>query len=403
MNQITEESLVDLVFQMKWKSTDAYHHEMYLAGNVNVWRDYLPSDVKTMLLGKETGDQIQLEANPGSLLDNFDGSRMMRVDKRKFNPKEVFPEQKTHPRPGRFYPQGVLRGIPGIFRANVQPFRCVGVQNGTLAVDLNHPLAGKKATLTATVGKVDSKKTERGGASIDWVAQLANGPGMQARWNSIPTDYFSDDPYTRSDETSDRLFYQQPRFVDHLDQTAISIVADVYGRLLKNEMEVLDLMSSWHSHLPEGLQLGRVTGLGLSQEELDRNRALDQRVVHDLNENPQLPFTNEQFDAVVCTVSIEYLIRPQAVFKEILRVLRPGGSCIITFSNRWFPPKAIRIWQQMHDFERMGLVLEYFLDTKGFSDIQTYSARGLPRPVDDKYYSQQPFADPVYAVWGRKT
>ncbi len=296
----------------------------------------------------------------------------------------------------------MLRGIPGVFRANVQPFRCVGVQNGSMAIDLNHPLAGKKATLSATVGKVDSKQIERGGTSIDWIDQLANGPGMQARWNATPTNFLVDNPYARSDETSDRLFYEKPRFVDHLDQTAIGIISDLYGRLLKNEMKVLDLMSSWHSHLPESLQLKRVTGLGLNVKELERNNRLDQREVHDLNEDPHLPFKDSDFDAVVCTASIEYLTDPQTVFQEIKRVLRPGGLFIVTFSNRWFPPKAIQIWQQMHEFERMGLVLDYFLNTDGFADLKTYSVRGLPRPADDKYYGQQPFADPVYAVWGRK-
>lgn len=402
MNKITEDSIVDLVFQLKWKSSDASHSEMHLASNVNVWRDYLPSVLQQGLLGKKTSDQIQLDVEPGSLITDFDQTRVMQLKKNQFDLERFKPKQRTPPRSGRFYPQGILRGIPGIFSANIQPFRCVGVQNGSINVDLNHPLAGKKASLTATVGKVDSKKSERGGASIDWFAQLTDGPGMQARWQDTQTDYSSDNPFSRSDETPDHLFYQQPRFVDHLDQTAIGLVSDLYGRLLKNEMEVLDLMSSWHSHLPEHLNLGRVTGLGLNQKELDRNDRLDRRVVHDLNEQPNLPFKDSDFDAVICTASIEYLTDPQAIFQEIRRVLRPGGVSIVTFSNRWFPPKAIQIWQQMHEFERMGLVLDYFLNTDGFANLKTYSVRGLPRPADDKYYAQQPFADPVYAVWGYK-
>ena len=86
----------------------------------------------------------------------------------------------------------------------------------------------------------------------------------------------------------------------------------------------------------------------------------------------------------------------------MLVVLRPEGHFVITFSNRWFPPKAIQIWQELHEFERMGLVLDYFINTDGFSELKTYSIRGVPRPADDKYYHQMPFADPVYAVWGRK-
>jgi len=91
-----------------------------------------------------------------------------------------------------------------------------------------------------------------------------------------------------------------------------------------------------------------------------------------------------------------------AVFAEISRVLRPGGYFIVTFSNRWFPTKAIKIWQELHEFERMGMVLEYFLRSDGFKDLQTYSIRGLPRPYDDIYYPDQWYSDPIYAVWGQK-
>ena len=90
------------------------------------------------------------------------------------------------------------------------------------------------------------------------------------------------------------------------------------------------------------------------------------------------------------------------VFEEIARVLRPEGVCIMTFSNRWFPHKAIRIWKELHEFERMGLVIEYFLRSRKFNNIGTYSMRGLLRPEDDQYFPQLMTADPVYAVWGKK-
>jgi SAM-dependent methyltransferase len=145
-----------------------------------------------------------------------------------------------------------------------------------------------------------------------------------------------------------------------------------------------------------------VVGLGLNARELKKNSRLTESVVQDLNENSRLPFESNSFDAVVCTVSVEYLTDPLAVFKEVSRVLRPEGYFIVTFSNRWFPTKAIKIWHELHDFERMGLVLEYFLRAGGFNGLQTYSIRGLPRPHDDKYFPDLFFSDPVYAVWGRK-
>lgn len=118
-------------------------------------------------------------------------------------------------------------------------------------------------------------------------------------------------------------------------------------------MRVLDLMSSWVSHLPE-YDLD-ATGLGLNAEEMGQNPRLATHVVHDLNGNPELPFADGEFDAVVCTASVEYLIQPHDVFRSVRRVLKPGAPFVVTFSDRWFSPKAIQVWPLLHAFERMGL------------------------------------------------
>ena len=231
---------------------------------------------------------------------------------------------------------------------------------------------------------------------------LTSGPGMQARWQLQQTDYFSDGALGRDDNQPDAEFYRKPRFVHHIDDTAREMVRNTYGRFLTDGMQVLDLMSSWQSHIPANLHLDRLVGLGLNEDELKRNPQLSDFLVHDLNAGSRLPFESNTFNAVLNTASLEYLTNPLSVFKEVSRILRPGGHFIVTFSNRWFPTKAIKIWKELHDFERMGLVLEYFLRAGGFKDLQTYSIRGLPRPHDDKYFPEMLFSDPVYAVWGRK-
>ena len=137
--------------------------------------------------------------------------------------------------------------------------------------------------------------------------------------------------------------------------------------------------------------------------ELKKNPRLTEYVIRDLNEEPNLPFEANTFDAVVNTVSVEYLTDPVAIFREVQRILKRDGYFIITFSNRWFPTKAIKVWSELHEFERMGLVLEFFQRSGGFKDLQTYSIRGLPRPHDDRYFPDLLFSDPVYAVWGRKS
>ena len=231
---------------------------------------------------------------------------------------------------------------------------------------------------------------------------LTDGPGLQSRWQGRPTDFFSPDAFERPDDRPDAGFYAQPRLVSHIDRQARETISRLYGRLLRPGMRVLDLMGSWQSHLPATVDPLEVVGLGLNEAELRQNPQLAGYLVHDLNLEPIVPWSGEFFDAVICTVSVEYLTRPLAVFAASQRLLKPNGLFILTFSNRWFPPKVVKVWTELLDFERLGLVLEYFHRTGGFKDLETYSARGWPRPQDDTYFPQVRFSDPVFAVWGRR-
>jgi SAM-dependent methyltransferase len=249
---------------------------------------------------------------------------------------------------------------------------------------------------------VRDKFEEHGGTLNDWFETITTGPGMQARYNGEPTDFFAPHAFQREDAADDRLFYSRPRFVQHIDTRAIETIRALYGRLIPSGARVLDLMSSWTSHLPDDLETRSVDGLGLNADELAANGRLTNHVVHDLNHNPKLPFGDGAFDAAVCTVSVEYLTQPFAVFEEVARVLSPSGFFIVTFSDRWFPPKAIRVWKELHPFERMGLVREFFSRGEHFDGLETFSSLGWLRPEDDKYAGQMPFSDPVFALWGRK-
>ena len=399
--RIETDSIVDVVFHLKWKSDAAIHADGYQASRVNIWRDYLPSSLLGQMKGKQTGERLEIHFKAGKILPPFDEQKLIQIKSDQFD-RQRATGPKTSPGIGRFYPKGMLKNVAGVYSANVEPFRCVQSNNGKMTVDFNHPLSGKDLVLSAVVGKVEAKENERGGSSVDWMEVLTTGPGMQARWRDNRTDYFSPGAFTRDDENPDALFYVNPRYVQHIDTTAIEMVKNTYGRFLKDDMQVLDLMSSWHSHVPAHLNFKRFVGLGLNESELNKNSCLSETVVQDLNMNSGLPFESNSFDAAICTVSVEYLINPLAVFEEIFRVLRTDGYFIVTFSNRWFPTKSIKIWKELHEFERMGLVLEYFLRSGGFKNLQTYSIRGLPRPHDDTYYPDLRYSDPVYAVWGQK-
>jgi SAM-dependent methyltransferase len=391
MDTINMDSVADIVFQLRWNSRYAAHSEGYAARNVNLWRDWLPGTVRSALVGKGPWEQAVVGFDAGELVGRNGGNQ--KISRNRFD---------LDPRTGRFYPQGRLQGFPGVFPQNQQPFRCVEVNNGHMKVDLNHPLAAYPLSLSLTTGRVSPKDSERGGSSVDWLGLLTEGPGMQVRWQDRPTDFFSDDPFSRRDEEADHLFYGSPRLVHHIDETARELVSDLTKRFVKDGMTVLDLMSSWTSHLPADVRPARVSGLGMNRTELAENAVLTDWTVHDLNADPRLPYESGDFDAVLCAVSVEYLTRPLEVFVEVGRVLKPGGAFVVTFSNRWFPPKTIQVWEQIHEFERVGLVLEYFLRSGVFTDLGTYSMRGLPRPRNDKYAGELPLSDPVYAVWGRR-
>jgi SAM-dependent methyltransferase/FKBP-type peptidyl-prolyl cis-trans isomerase 2 len=399
MNHYNKNIVADIRFQMRWGGVEAIHTEEYEAFHVNFWRDCLPKGLYDKLGSKSVGQTVRVDFSPGAIVPKYDLKKTFEIKEMQFNRRFV-PNKEIEPRMGRFYPKGLLNGVAGVFPQNLQPFRCVGIENGALKVDFNHPLARERIQVKAFVKGIRSKSVERGGRCNDWMEIMADGPGMQSRWEEQPTDFLSEDPFRREDDGTDLAFYKKPRLVQHIDDRAIEVVEGLYGRFVHDGMRVLDLMSSWKSHLPQGLRLKQLSGLGLNEKELAKNKDLSDWVVHDLNENPLLPYEAESYDAIVCTVSIEYLIDPETVFKEIGRILRPGGIFIVTFSNRWFPEKVIHIWKALHEFERMGLVMEYFQKSEMFTDLETYSIRGLPRPTDDKYFPEIMDSDPIYAVLG---
>ena len=126
-------------------------------------------------------------------------------------------------------------------------------------------------------------------------------------------------------------------------------------------------MSSWRSHLPDGFNSRAVVGLGLNAEEMADNPQLTTNVVHDLNRDPRLPFADEEFDGAMCAVSIQYVVHPLLVFREVRRVLRPGAPFVVSFSNRCFPTKAVAVWLDTSDEQHLTLVRTYFTAAGGWT------------------------------------
>jgi SAM-dependent methyltransferase len=209
------------------------------------------------------------------------------------------------------------------------------------------------------------------------------------------------DSFSRLDETADSIFYSRDRFVDHLDATALDKVKTLIDTLVKkNSPVLLDLMASWDSHLPQDLKPSKVVGLGLNKNELAENESLTEWIIHDLNENPTLPFSDHTFDVVINTVSVDYMTKPIEVFREVSRVLKPGGLFLVIFSNRMFPEKAVKIWSRSNDEARILLVENYYKWAGGFSKPRIFVSQGGQRPQDDKYAKYGLSSDPIMAVYG---
>lgn len=200
---------------------------------------------------------------------------------------------------------------------------------------------------------------------------------------SLPPDAFA-----RIDEGDDAGFYAPERLVTHIDEQAIAALTGFYREVLPGGGRVLDLMSSWVSHLPADMAFAEVVGHGMNAAELAANPRLTGRFVQDLNREPALPLDDAMFDAALCCVSVQYLTRPFDVFAEVRRVLVPGAPFVVSYSNRCFPTKAVAAWRMLDLRGHAGLI-HLYMEQAGFTDRQTHVlANGM-------------HGDPLVAVTGR--
>ena len=193
--------------------------------------------------------------------------------------------------------------------------------------------------------------------------------------------------FDKADPSPDNVFYEQPRFVAHIDDGAIGAVTAVYREVLPAGGDILDLQSSWISHLPDGVAYASVVGHGMNAAELAGNTRLTRWFVADLNADPRLALADASFDGACDCVSVQYLQQPVAVFREVARVLRPGAPFVVSFSNRCFPTKAVAIWRALDGADQQRLVAAYLAEA-GFAGVE--GRRHLPAK-----------GDPLWAVIGR--
>jgi hypothetical protein len=394
MAQMSLNSTGSLILTTEYRSSKAVHCDQFYCGGVNMWRDVFTHQQQGKIIGCETGETITLEHN--FKIAAYDNSLKRHVYMSNWKPPHN--QNDIQPRLGRWYPGGFVHSLPGIFPKSTLPIRMVGLDEQSIIVDCNHPLAGKELSLGITVNEVRLNEKERGGRCTDWIDEaLKKGPGMELPLDEGQADFDEPDKMARLVEDEDGNFYGRPRLVNHIDDQAREHLLNLSEEFIAADMRVLDLMSSMQSHLSPG---PHVTGLGMNIEEMQANPVLTEYLVHDLNMSPAFPFADHSFDAICCHLSIEYLLHPQQILRECSRVLTDNGVVMISFSNRWFPEKVTRIWQMLHEFERVGYVMKYMAEE--FTDIRTFSYRNWPRPHDDPHYMQLQTSDPLYAVVARK-
>ena len=389
----------DLLMSLDWESATpagrVRHRDSLFAGGADIEKDIFPDALKSALAAAAPGQTVAMPVTLEDLVVH-PGVGPVTLPRAEFAARYA-DGTPLEPKPGRFYP---ANWFPDSDRRGWLPtVRCTAASAMGLTVDARHPLADRPLKLSAKVVGALSDPTDR--MPIDWLSDLAAGPGMQACHAGQPTDFLDDESYRRPDEAPDPQFYAPARIVAHIDSRAQRTVGAVYGEIIPEDGRVLDLMSSVHSNLADGQRMGACYGLGLNGQEMAENPVLDGAVLADLNTERAIPFADGSFDAAVCTVSIDYLTDPVRTVGEVARLLKPGAAFAVGFSNRWFPPKVTRLWTQLNPFEQMALVVQYMETAGGFTDIETRSYRGYPRPMDDPYYKQITTSDPIFAVIGR--
>jgi hypothetical protein len=195
--------------------------------------------------------------------------------------------------------------------------------------------------------------------------------------------------FAKIDAEEDELFYEPPRLVVHIDDGAIAALTELYRTVLPAGGVLLDLMSSWVSHLPPEIGYAEVIGHGMNAAELAANPRLDRWFIQNLNRETRLPLGDAGVDAAMICVSIQYLQQPVAVLRDVRRVLRPGAPLVVSFSNRCFWTKAVAVWRSLDDSGHLRLV-EQYLRHAGFDPVET---RMLVEGVED-------VSDPMFGVIG---
>lgn len=390
----------DIQLKIDWTTDHSSHTERHYFQGINFWRDYFPGLLGEHLINAPDGEWVCNTLPAEGIVQPFSSSNILQI-----NINRIRPVGKAgiliSPRQGRFYPRKIIAGNVGVISEESLPLRVIEVGKEHFTVDLNHPLSNHQLEVCLQViGERYTGKEERGGRCNDVVHELLmNGPGLQLLFPQ-GTDFLDEGSLSRLDERDDSLLYRHANLEDTFDEASGVQLTELYRRFLSPDGRVLDMMCGAQSYLPRDIELD-ATGIGLNEDELKANEQLGNYVAQDVNSQPELPFSDNSFDAVVFTAAVEYLVDPHKSFRELVRITRPGGHIMVTFTDHWVSTKSIQLWSELYPFERMGLVCDYFDRAGGTTHLHTESIQGLLRPEHDRHAAHKLYADPVYAVVAR--
>ncbi|MCK5697172.1 MAG: methyltransferase domain-containing protein [Gammaproteobacteria bacterium] len=399
---IDEQQNLSILIALQWQDKLVSYTDRHFVLKTNFWRDIYPAVFDYQIKRADLNQTLNINYKAGDLIDNkFNNNHIKIIPIRQFN-RYYNGSIAIEPAIGRFYPRGMIEGVADCFKMDNRPFRVLDKTEDTLTVDLNHPLAQFPLKVSATITDIFDANQQNGGRCNDIAETITtNGAGFQVL-SKIPYDFSQGMPFIRKIEEDDGLFYDAIETTIPVDQVAIEQLQQFYNHCIQNNSIVLDLMAATDSYLPNTLKNIDLTGLGVKEDDLKTNQALNHSILHNINTQPDLPFDDQSFDAVICSFGIEYITQPIKIFEQVARILKPNGVFIVAFSDRFFDKKAIALWDNLHSFERMGLVLEYFRQADQFNDLQCESIRGLVRHEDDPFINKTAFSCPMFILSGKK-
>ncbi|WP_269615493.1 SAM-dependent methyltransferase [Prochlorococcus marinus] len=202
---------------------------------------------------------------------------------------------------------------------------------------------------------------------------------------------------TKSDICDDEIFYQHPRFVHHLSDSFRNRLTNLYSEYLLNHHIILDLMSSWVSHLPSNISYKKVIGHGMNEAELCSNERLDRFFIQNLNKKQNMPIEDSSVDVGLIVAGWQYLQYPEKVSLELSRVIKCDSLLIISFTNRAFWTKAPNIWTYSSEEKRIEYVTSV-LTSNGWRIENILNEKTQDKKLFGFYSSE---SDPFFSVIAR--